>query len=111
MELTFIDSKPKDALVLIMCLNVEGFDIPHMDCILQECKNYPKFQYLQEEEALSDNTTPMNFQVYQKFARCKFHGLFGKGMKSCLSCEELPEKKTKEKFFLWENIWHVYKCN
>ena len=76
-----LHSKPKDALILIMCANVEGFDVPHMSCILRECKNCPKYSYLREEEALSNNAPPIKFHVYQKFGKCTFHGLLPDGTK------------------------------
>ena len=99
-----LHSKPKDALVSIMCPNVEGFDVPHLSCILGECENCPKYKYLREEEALSENATPIKFHVYQKFAKCTFHGLLAKGSKSCLECDELPERKTKGKFSLRKHL-------
>jgi hypothetical protein len=70
-----LHAKPKDALISIMCPNVDGFDVPHLSCILSECENCPKYKYLQEEEALSNHANPIKFHVYQKFAKCTFHGL------------------------------------
>ena len=95
---THLHSKPKDALISIMCPNVEGFDVPQVDCTLPECTHCPKYQYLQEEAALSDNAPPIKFHVYQKFAKCTFHGLLPDGTKSCAACDELPEKRREASF-------------
>jgi hypothetical protein len=101
---THLHSKPKDALISIMCPNVQGFDVPHMNCILRECKYCPKYQYLREEAALSNNAPPIKFHVYQKYAKCTFHGLLPDGTKSCVTCDELPEKKTRGKFSLRKHL-------
>jgi hypothetical protein len=41
-----LHSKPKDALISIMCPNVDGFDVPHLSCVLSKCENCPKYKYL-----------------------------------------------------------------
>ena len=43
-----LPSKPKDALISIMCPNVEGFDVSHMDCILAT-----RMQVLSEVQVLA----------------------------------------------------------
>ncbi len=80
--------KPKDALSEIQCPNVAGFDFPEMKCILRTCRLCPKYLLLREERLLTESDPPIAFHVYQKFSRCRIHGILEDGNKDCQKCEE-----------------------
>ena len=85
---------PKDTLRLIQCPPVDGFQIPHMKCILRRCDKCPKFRLFDGERKITDHGPKICFHFFQKVAKCSVHGIFRDGSDRCPYCEtEICEKK------------------
>ena len=83
-----IHPHPKDALQLIQCPPIEGFNIPHMQCILRRCPKCPKFRLLDEEKKITDRDPKISFHFFQKIAKCSIHGIIRDGSDFCPYCKE-----------------------
>ena len=95
--------KPKDALKEIMCEPVEGFELPHMNCVLRRCDRCPKFSLLQEEKLAAEEGESISFHVYQTVTRCSLCGVLDCKATSCVMCDKVENEKN---LFPHGNTWH-----
>ena len=89
---------PKDALRLIQCPPVDGFQVPHMKCILRRCNQCPKFRLFDEEKKITDRDPKISFHFFQKIAKCSVHGIIREGSDFCPDCRKETCKKKLENF-------------
>ena len=56
----------KDVLCCIQCPNVDGFNVPRLECILQKYKKYPKYPLNKEEGKIDESRPYISFHVFEK---------------------------------------------
>jgi hypothetical protein len=92
-----LHAKPKHVLLSIQCQVVEGFSVPHFECVLQTCQEYPKHALPEEEQVLNEKQWPISFHVYQNASRCTMHGIIvPPDSETCLACDAIPEGSSKK---------------
>ena len=84
---------PKDALLCIQCPPVDGFQVPHMKCILRRCEKCPKYRMLDEERKITARDTHISFHYFQKVAKCTVHGICLDGSNFCPICKNETSSK------------------
>ena len=78
----------QDAIKLLQCANVEGYNHPNWSCVLRTCTSCPNYKASipdHEEQAEVDELTRISFDVYVAFTKCSKHGVLELNAKTCRS--------------------------
>ena len=88
-----LHAKPRDALKFIQCPNVDGYNVPHLKCILRTCKKCPKYRFNDEESKPDDERPYIKFHIFEIVPSCLIHLTQPMDAIECIQCSNLPKQK------------------
>jgi len=90
----------QDAIKLVQCPDVEGFNHPKWSCVLRTCKCCPEYNDSipeHEKQTEQDELTTISFDVYVSYTKCSKHGCLQHNAKTCTKCERKKRQNSKFK--------------
>ena len=92
---TFIQKK---ALLCIQCPPIEGFNVPHMGCIIRTCEKCPKYKMNKYEKSLKNNDPEIAFHDFTVKKKCTVHGILDSKSKECSHCSTVHRREKRVNF-------------
>ena len=88
---------PRDALRCIQCPNVDGFEIPKMECILRRYTDCPEYEGIIFENNLTEYDNKIRFQFFHNVCKYSIHGKLAYDVESFSDCDLEPDIESRGK--------------